>query len=483
MLSRFYSLYFATLLLLSTSSYAQDTTSSNTATSGNYIVVLKHNATEATVQTHLSWMSKYLAINGTHHSLNSTTRQHTTTPPSLNYTSIGNFKWYSGNFHSTAIDSLTNGTAQDVVHYVVEDITLNTQELIQPDVPSWGIDRIDQRSGTDGEYRFPSSQGNGVTIYVVDTGMDISHSDIVGRASYGPTFIGNTSDPTDSNGHGTFVAGVCIGTRYGVAKQANVVSVKALNADGDGQLSNVLKALSWIVEQYQNNTSVKSIVNLSLGANYNQATNDAVEEAIALGIHFAIAAGNYGMDACQFSPASAKGALVVGAIDEDDSVSYYSNFGACVDIFAPGTNIKSIWNTGSDSTNTLTGTSMASPHAAGVMALYLSENNYNTSELIQYMKHVSTLLREDFLINNGSAIKNPNETVLDNGVTDGYKVTNPNINVNESTPANILYNHPMDDKQVLVYDQPVQGASSSLHATVFTMLSSSTFALACALFL
>jgi hypothetical protein len=121
--------------------------------------------------------------------------------------------------------------------------------------------------------------------------------------------------------------------------------------------------------------------------------------------------------------------------------------------------------------------------AAGVMALYLSENNYNTSELIQYMKHVSTLLREDFLINNGSAIKNPNETVLDNGVTDGYKVTNPNINVNESTPANILYNHPMDDKQVLVYDQPVQGASSSLHATVFTMLSSSTFALACALFL
>jgi cerevisin len=260
MLSRFYSLSFATLLLLSTSSYAQDTTSSNTATSGNYIVVLKHNATEATVQTHLSWMSKYLAINGTHHSLNSTTRQHTTTPPSLNYTSIGNFKWYSGNFHSTAIDSLTNGTAQDVVHYVVEDITLNTQELIQPDVPSWGIDRIDQRSGTDGEYRFPSSQGNGVTIYVVDTGMDISHSDIVGRASYGPTFIGNTSDPTDSNGHGTFVAGVCIGTRYGVAKQANVVSVKALNADGDGQLSNVLKALSWIVEQYQNNTSVKSIV-------------------------------------------------------------------------------------------------------------------------------------------------------------------------------------------------------------------------------
>lgn len=248
-------------LLLTVLSNAQDTTPSTTTTSGNYIVVLKHDAAEEVVQNHLSWMSKHLAVNNTtHHAAHTTTHHNTSSPTSLNYASIGNFKWYSGNFHPTAIDSLKNGTAQDAVHYVVEDITLNTQELIQANVPSWGLDRIDQRRGTDGEYRFPSSQGSGVTIYVVDTGMDISHSDIVGRASYGPTFIGNTSDPTDSNGHGTFVAGVCIGTRYGVAKQANVVSVKALNADGDGQLSNVLKALSWIVEQHQNDTSAKTIV-------------------------------------------------------------------------------------------------------------------------------------------------------------------------------------------------------------------------------
>jgi cerevisin len=259
MLRRLYSISFVTLLL-SALSNATETTSSTTATSGNYIIVLKHDATEDIVQNHLSWMSNHLAVNSTHHAAYSTSHQNTTSRASLKYTSIGNFKWYSGNFHPTAIDSLKNGTAQDAVHYVVEDITLNTQELVQANVPSWGLDRIDQRRGTDGEYRFPSSQGSGVTIYVVDTGMDISHSDIVGRASHGPTFIGNTSDPTDSNGHGTFVAGVCIGTRYGVAKQANVISVKALNADGDGQLSNVLKALSWIVEQHQNDTNAKSVV-------------------------------------------------------------------------------------------------------------------------------------------------------------------------------------------------------------------------------
>lgn len=117
------------------------------------------------------------------------------------------------------------------------------------------------------------------------------------------------------------------------------------------------------------------------------------------------------------------------------------------------------------------------------MALYLSQQNYNTSELINYMKHVSTLIREDFLINNGSAIANVNETVLDNGTSDGYKAANPNILVNESTPANILFNHPMDDKQVLIYDQPIPGAAASLHATPLALISSCTFALACALLL
>lgn len=264
------------------------------------------------MQGHLNWMSQHLTANQSHHSVHTSHLQQQNSRSSLNYSSIGSFRWYSGNFHTEAVDSLSSGSAQDAVHYVVEDIILNTQELVQQNAPSWGIDRIDQRRGTDGEYRFPSTQGQDVTVYIVDTGMDISHSDIVGRASYGPSFIGNTSDPTDSNGHGTFVAGVCCGTRYGVAKESSIVSVKALNSDGDGQLSNVLRALSWIVEQHQNDTNAKSVVkyvystvsttfisytyclltyfaSLSLGAKYNQATNEAVEQAISLGIHFAVA--------------------------------------------------------------------------------------------------------------------------------------------------------------------------------------------------
>lgn len=316
MLNRLYSISVVTFLLLSNSIYAQQTSStvpSNvTVSSGNYIVVLKPNATEDIVQGHLNWMSQHLTANQSHHSVHTSHLQQQNLRSSLNYSSIGGFRWYSGNFHTEAVDSLSSGSAQDAVHYVVEDIILNTQELVQQNAPSWGIDRIDQRRGTDGEYRFPSSQGLDVTVYIVDTGMDISHSDIVGRASYGPSFIGNTSDPTDSNGHGTFVAGVCCGTRYGVAKESNIVSVKALNSDGDGQLSNVLRALSWIVEQHQNDTNAKSVVkyvfstvsttfiaypyclltyfaSLSLGAKYNQATNEAVEQAISLGIHFAVA--------------------------------------------------------------------------------------------------------------------------------------------------------------------------------------------------
>lgn len=241
---------------------ADDTTVKTTlpaqAPTGKYIVVLKPNATEDILQTHLTYMSQHLVSEKHLHS--SHLQQHKSANTNLTYSSIGGFKWYTGHFPTETVNNLSNGSAQDAVHYVVEDIILNSQEMVQTSAPSWGIDRIDQRHGTDGDYRFPSKQGQGVTIYVIDTGMDISHSDIVGRASHGPTFIGNTSDPNDSNGHGTFVAGVCCGTRYGVAKQAEIVSVKALNGDGDGQLSNVLEAMNWVVEQHQSNPTAKSVI-------------------------------------------------------------------------------------------------------------------------------------------------------------------------------------------------------------------------------
>ncbi|OAD77940.1 hypothetical protein PHYBLDRAFT_108531, partial [Phycomyces blakesleeanus NRRL 1555(-)] len=203
--------------------------------------------------------------------------------------------------------------------------------------------------------------GEGATVYILDTGILANHNDFKGRVTIGATIVGDVDDPTDTNGHGTFVAGVCCGTTYGVAKKASIVSVKTLDDEGNGRLSDLLKGIEWVLQQHLLSNSTKSIVNLSLGAMRSQATNDAVEQAIAMGLHFTIAAGNYGEDACLYSPGSARGAITVGAIDEDDSVSYYSNFGKCVDIFAPGTNIRSTWNTGVQDTHVLTGTSMAAP--------------------------------------------------------------------------------------------------------------------------
>jgi len=261
--------------------------------------------------------------------------------------------------------------------------------------PSWGLRRISQRSlPLTNQYHYPENPGAGVTIYVIDTGVNLNHVDLENRVTFGTAFIGNQDDKSDQNGHGTFVSGVIAGKNYGVAKSANLVSVRALEPDGSGRLSTVLKAIDWISTMHLNSTNKKTIVNLSLGAEYNQAANEAVQNAIKLGIHFAISAGNEGKDACQYSPASVQGALTVGATNSDDTIASYSNTGSCVDIYAPGTNIISLWNTSKTSTHILSGTSMASPHAAGVMAILLSRGNYTPAELLQAVKNMSTQIND-----------------------------------------------------------------------------------------
>ncbi|CEP17068.1 hypothetical protein [Parasitella parasitica] len=344
--------------------------------SSSYIVVFKPDVNSIKISNQIQRMQLHqVDTNKTITSLslvNTTLHRNTT---ACSYSSIGKFKWYSARFHTEAIEQMLmksttknvdnvtfNTDKSDPVHYYVKDATLSLQEFIQTNPPSWGLDRIDQRQGTDGRYSFATDQGQGVTIYLMDSGIRQDHKDIAGRVRIGKTVAGDPNDPSDPNGHGTFVAGVCCGTTYGVAKKAEIVSVKTLDSDGNGYLSDVLVGLEWIVGQHKAKQNAKSIVNLSLGALYSQATNDAIQEAIALGIHFVIAAGNYGEDACKYSPGSTPNAMTVGAIDQDDSVSYYSNFGKCVDIFAPGSNIKSIWSTSSTATHTLTGTSMAAPH-------------------------------------------------------------------------------------------------------------------------
>ncbi|KAI9311728.1 peptidase S8/S53 domain-containing protein, partial [Dichotomocladium elegans] len=411
-----------------------------------YIVVLKPTADILSIVNHIQQVQPFRANHTLAKSTASNNSSSSSSPsaePDKKYSSIGNLRWYSGEFYSSSFESAI--PSDGIVHYWMKDVPVSLQELVQTNPPSWGLDRIDQREGMNGQYRFPTSQGSGTTVYILDTGVMGDHNELQGRVTYGPSFIDSETDDsdTDANGHGTFVAGVCCGTTHGVAKQANIVSLKTLDDDGNGMLSDLLEGLAWVVQHHK--PGDKAIVNLSLGAMYNQVANDAVAQAVGLGIHVVVAAGNYGEDACKYSPGSAPGAITVGAIDSDDGIAYYSNFGKCVDIFAPGTDIESIWSGKPDAVKIQTGTSMAAPHVAGAIALFLAEKDYTPDEMQYHLKHVSSLVNEQFVIDD---MGNANKTVLDNAIHNGWKTSNYR---DSGTIANLLFTHPDDGGQLWVY--------------------------------
>ena len=259
--------------------------------------------------------------------------------------------------------------ADPAVDYVQQDGIVSLADD-QTNPPSWGLDRIDQRKlPLDDVHGFPGSAGVGVHAYVIDTGVDLDHPEFVGRISSGVDTVDGDAIAEDCNGHGTHVAGTIAGTEYGVAKKANVVAVRVLDCFGSGSFAGVIKGVEWVTLHAKK----PAVANMSLGGGFNQAVNDAVEASVASGVTYAVAAGNdYGYDACNVSPASAPSAITVGATDINDNRAGFSNIGPCVDIFAPGVNIASAWLNGG--TNTISGTSMASPHVAGAAALQLGEN-------------------------------------------------------------------------------------------------------------
>ena len=205
-----------------------------------------------------------------------------------------------------------------------------------------------------------------MTAYVIDTGINTGHSDFGGRAQNVYDAVGG--DGTDCNGHGTHVSGTVGGSTYGVAKSVQLRGVRVLGCDGSGSTSGIIDALNWVAANHASN----SVGNMSLGGGYSAALNQATTNLVNSGVFMAVAAGNESQDACNVSPASAPGTYTSAASDRDDVRAYFSNFGGCVDGYAPGVDIKSAWLGGG--TNTISGTSMASPHTAGVAALYKGAN-------------------------------------------------------------------------------------------------------------
>jgi subtilisin family serine protease len=253
---------------------------------------------------------------------------------------------------------------------------------------SWGLNRVAQQQlNLGGHYAASTVEGQGVIAYIIDTGIYIAHNDFGGRASFGFKAESSWSN-TDGNGHGTHVASTVVGIQYGLARKATAVAVKVLSDQGSGTNAGVIAGVDWVVGQYVGNPAKPpSVINMSLGGGFSSTLNSAVNSAVAAGVVVAVAAGNDNGDACNNSPASAASVLTVGAtdvgLDSTDARSYFSSYGTCVDLFAPGSDITAAWIGGTNRINTISGTSMASPHVAGVACLIFGDNPDLSADQVQ----------------------------------------------------------------------------------------------------
>ncbi|MCX9191192.1 serine protease [Carbonactinospora thermoautotrophica] len=268
------------------------------------------------------------------------------------------------------------------IAYVEQDQAVRLAETQTP-TSSWGLDRIDQRNlPLNNAYTYSTTASN-VHAYVIDTGIRVSHSDFGGRAHLAYDSVGDGQNGNDCHGHGTHAAGILGGSVYGVAKGVQLYAVRVLDCQGAGSISDVIAGVDWVTQ----NAKKPAVTNMSLGGGASSSLDNAVKNSIASGVTYAIAAGNGDFlgnpqDACTVSPARTPEAITVGATDSSDRRASFSNYGTCVDIFAPGVDITSAWGDSDTATNTVSGTSMASPHVAGAAALYLAAHPSATPQQV-----------------------------------------------------------------------------------------------------
>ncbi|KAG0266279.1 serine protease [Linnemannia exigua] len=280
---------------------------------------------------------------------------------------MGSFQGLAGRFRPDVLDEIRKNPDVD---YIERDQLVYASDIKIQNRAPWGLARISHRKGltlgTFNKYEHNPNGGEGVTVFVIDTGVNIDHNEFEGRAKW------------DDNGHGTHCAGTIASRAYGVSKKANIVAVKVLRSNGSGSMADVIGGVDFAIKQHkelaqkQGKKYKGSVANMSLGGGKSRALDDNVSGAVAAGLHFAVAAGNDNRDACDYSPAGVAAAVTVGASSLDDSRAYFSNVGKCVDIFGPGKDIESTWIGSKTAKRTISGTSMASPHVAGLIAYYLS---------------------------------------------------------------------------------------------------------------